>query len=115
MEGIFILLMPLFAFSIVGLFGRKIGDLTSGILTVLGSAFSFVFSLYMVFKSLHAPIQIKLYEFLPIEGYTLEVGFYFDPLSTITASVVTFVATLIFIYSLGYMHDEFGKWVYKFY
>jgi len=28
---------------------------------------------------------------------------------------VTFVATLIFLYSIGYMHNEFGKWVYKFY
>jgi NADH-quinone oxidoreductase subunit L len=115
MEGIFVLLMPLFAFLITGLLGRKIGDLTSGIITILGSAFSFIFSLYMVFKSLHTPLQVKLYEFLPLEGYSLTVGFYFDPLSTITAAVVTFVATLIFIYSIGYMHEEFGHWTYKFY
>ena len=115
MEGIFVLLMPLFAFLVIAFFGRKIGDLTSGVIAVLGGAFSFVFSLYMVFKSLHTPIQTKLYEFLPLEGYTLTVGFYFDALSSITAAVVTFVATLIFLYSIGYMEDEFGKWVYKFY
>ncbi|NPA41095.1 MAG: NADH-quinone oxidoreductase subunit L, partial [Aquificae bacterium] len=115
MEGLVVVFAPLFAFLVIGFLGRQIGDKASGIITVIGSGISFLFSLLVLPKALHAPIQIKLYEFLPIEGYTLEVGFYFDPLSTITVSVVTFVATLIFIYSLGYMHDEFGKWVYKFY
>ncbi|MCS6958410.1 MAG: NADH-quinone oxidoreductase subunit L, partial [Aquificaceae bacterium] len=43
------------------------------------------------------------------------LGLFFDPLSSVTASVVTFVATLIFIYSLGYMHNLFGQWTFKFY
>jgi len=89
MEGVFVILMPLLAFLIIAFFGRRMGDLTSGIIAVLGGAFSFIFSLFMVFKTLHQPVQIKLYEFLPLEGYTLTVGFYFDPLSSITAAVVT--------------------------
>ncbi len=115
MEGIWVLLSPLIAFLIIGLFGRKTGDMPASIIAVLGSAFSFIFSLYMTTKALQHPVQIKLWNFLPIDNYTLQVGFYFDPLSSITASVVTFVATLIFIYSIGYMHNEFGKWTFKFY
>ncbi|MDM7266645.1 MAG: hypothetical protein P3W89_003265, partial [Aquificaceae bacterium] len=42
------------------------------------------------------------------------MGLYFDPLSSLTASVVTFVATLIFIYSIGYMSNLFGQWTFKF-
>ncbi len=115
MEGIVIILSPLLSFLVIGFLGRKIGDKASGIITSIASAISFIFSLIVMSKALHSPIQIKLYEFLPLEGYTLTVGFYFDALSSITAAVVTFVATLIFVYSIGYMHDEFGKWVYKFY
>ncbi|EDP76492.1 NADH-quinone oxidoreductase subunit L [Hydrogenivirga sp. 128-5-R1-1] len=106
---------PLVAFLVIGFLGRQIGDKASGVITVIASAISFVSSLFVLSHSLHTPVQIKLYEFLPLEGYTLTVGFYFDALSSITTAVVTFVATLIFIYSIGYMHDEFGKWTYKFY
>ena len=115
MEGLVVLAAPLSAFLLIGLLGRYIGDKASGIITIVAGAISFLFSIVVSFKSLHSPVQIKLYEFLPLEGYTLTVGFYFDALSSITAAVVTFVATLIFVYSIGYMHNEFGKWVYKFY
>jgi NADH-quinone oxidoreductase subunit L len=113
--GLAVILSPLIAFLIIGAFGRRIGDLSSSIIAVLGSAFSFIFSLFMTAQALKEPIQIKLWNFLPIDEYTLQVGFFFDPLSTITTSVVTFVATLIFIYSIGYMEDEFGHWTFKFY
>ena len=115
MEGLIVVLAPLIAFLVVGFLGRQIGDKASGIITIVGGGISFLFSLYTTTKALQSPIQIKLYQFLPLQDYQLSVGFYFDPLSSITASVVTLVATLIFIYSIGYMHNEFGKWVYKFY
>ncbi len=115
MEGLLVLASPLVAFLVIGLLGRQIGDRASGILTVIAGAVSFFFSVVVAFEAVHAPVHIKLYEFLPLEGYTLTVGFYFDALSSITAAVVTFVATLIFLYSIGYMENEFGKWVYKFY
>ncbi len=42
---------------------------------------------------------------------TLKIGLLLDPLSAGMAAMVTFVALWIFIYSLGYMHDEkrFGR------
>jgi len=115
MEGILILLMPLFAFLITALGGRKLGDLASGIITTLGGALSFVFALYTMFKSLQEPFRVRIYEFLPLSESGITIGFYFDALSTTMAVVVTGVATVIFLYSIGYMHNEFGKWVHKFY
>ncbi len=115
MESLIILLSPLISFILISFFGKSIGDKISGIITSLAGAVSFVFSLGAVFRSLEEPYHIKLYKFLPLEGYDLSVGFYFDPLSSITSAVVTFVATLIFVYSIGYMHHEFGNWTFKFY
>ncbi len=110
-----VLLSPLIAFVLIGLLGRKMGDMASAILCVLGGAFSFLFSLFVSFKAIHEPIHIKVYDFLPSGSYTLSFGLYFDTLSSITTAVVTLVATLIFIYSIGYMHNLFGQWTYKFY
>jgi NADH-quinone oxidoreductase subunit L len=115
MEGILIILLPLFAFLITAVFGRRLGDLASGVITVLGGFFSFLFSLKTMFDALREPFVLTLYTFLPLEEGSVNIGFYFDALSTTMATVVTGVATLIFLYSIGYMHNEFGKWVYKFY
>ena len=115
MEGLLILLSPLIAFLVIGLFGSRLGDMASAILCVLGGLFSFLFSLWATTKALQEPFSVKLYDFLPLGNYTLSLGLYFDPLSSITTSVVTLVATLIFIYSIGYMHNLFGQWTFKFY
>ena len=115
MEGLLILFLPLIAFLVIGLFGSRLGDMASAILCVLGGLFSFLFSLWATTKALQEPFSVKLYDFLPLGNYTLSLGLYFDPLSSITTSVVTLVATLIFIYSIGYMHNLFGQWTFKFY
>ena len=115
MEGLLVILPPLFAFLVIAFWGRRMGDFPSGIVAVLGGFFSFLFSAYMVAVSLKEPVHLSLYNFLPLRDYTLSFGLFFDPLSSITSAVVTFVATLIFLYSIGYMHHEFGRWTYKFY
>ncbi|MCS7171373.1 MAG: NADH-quinone oxidoreductase subunit L [Aquificaceae bacterium] len=115
MEGLVVIISPLVAFLLVGLFGSRLGDMASAVLCILGGAFSFVFSLWATVRAIREPFTIKLYDFLPLGDYSLSLGLYFDALSSVTASVVTLVATLIFIYSVGYMHDLFGQWVFKFY
>ncbi|MGC8852198.1 MAG: NADH-quinone oxidoreductase subunit L [Hydrogenobacter sp.] len=106
-----LLLTPLFAFLVVGLTGKFLGDKLSAIITCIAGSVSFLLSLIATAKALSEPFVIKLYNFLPFVSF----GLYFDPLSSIMASVVTFVATLVFIYSIGYMHDLFGQWTFKFY
>ena len=110
-----IILFPLISFLVVGLFGRKLGDLPSAIITVLGSFFAFLLSIPASIKALSSPFSVPLYEFISLGNYTLRLGLYFDPLSSLTASLVCLIATLIFIYSIGYMQNLFGQWTYKFY
>jgi NADH-quinone oxidoreductase subunit L len=115
MDALLIILFPLIAFLLIGLFGRRLGDLPSAIITVLGSALSFLFSIPALLKALNSPFSVKLYDFISLGTYTLTLGLYFDPLSAITTSLVCFISTLIFIYSIGYMENLFGQWTYKFY
>jgi NADH-quinone oxidoreductase subunit L len=115
MDALLIILFPFTAFLLVGLFGRRLGDLPSAIITVLGSALSFIFSIPALLKALNSPFSVKLYDFISFGKETLTLGLYFDPLSAITTSLVCFISTLIFIYSIGYMENLFGQWTYKFY
>jgi NADH-quinone oxidoreductase subunit L len=75
----------------------------------------FSFSIPALLKALNSPFSVKLYDFISLGTYTLTLGLYFDPLSAITTSLVCFISTLIFIYSIGYMENLFGQWTYKFY
>jgi NADH-quinone oxidoreductase subunit L len=115
MEALLIILFPLLAFLFIGLFGRRLGDLPSAIIAVLGSALAFIFSIPALLKALNSPFSVKLYDFISLGSYTLTLGLYFDPLSAITTSLVCLISTLIFIYSIGYMENLFGQWTYKFY
>jgi NADH-quinone oxidoreductase subunit L len=115
MDALLIILFPLITFLLIGLFGRRLGDLPSAIVAVLGSALSFIFSIPALLKALNSPFSVKLYDFISLGSYTLTLGLYFDPLSAITTSLVCLISTLIFIYSIGYMENLFGQWTYKFY
>ncbi|MFN4319755.1 MAG: NADH-quinone oxidoreductase subunit L, partial [Aquificaceae bacterium] len=61
MEGLTVLLSPLVAFLIIGLFGSRIGDMASALICVLSGLFSFIFSLWATAKALKAPFSTKLY------------------------------------------------------
>ncbi|MEN3027912.1 MAG: hypothetical protein ABDH29_01515 [Aquificaceae bacterium] len=113
MEGLAVLISPLIAFLVIGLFGSRLGDMASAVLCVLGGAFSFLFSLWTTSES--EPFTIELYNFLPLQNYTLTLGLYFDPLLLNHSLCGHLVATLIFVYSIGYMHNLFGQWAFKFY
>ncbi|MDP3850605.1 MAG: NADH-quinone oxidoreductase subunit L [Luteolibacter sp.] len=54
------------------------------------------------------PAPLTWFSFGDVE---LKIGLLLDPMSAAMAAMVTFVALWIFIYSLGYMHDEkrFGR------
>ncbi|ADC89849.1 proton-translocating NADH-quinone oxidoreductase, chain L [Thermocrinis albus DSM 14484] len=115
MEFLLVLIFPVVAFLVVGLLGRRLGDFPSAIITVLASSLSFLFSLYAALQAIKNPVHVPLYTFILLQSKPLELGLLFDTLSSVVATLVTFVATFIFLYSIGYMRNLFGQWTYKFY
>jgi NADH-quinone oxidoreductase subunit L len=51
-----------------------------------------------------------LWNWLPVGGLDAGLAFIMDPLTLVMCFVVTFVGTLIHVYSIGYMRDEPGYW-----
>ena len=106
-----IVLAPLIACIIAGLFGKAIGRAGAHSITILGVAISCALSFYvlyqMVFEGL-APYNGTVYTWLISDGLQLNVGFLVDHLSALMMAVVTFVSLMVHIYTIGYMADDDG-------
>ncbi len=113
MESIYItiVLAPLVAAIVAGLFGRAIGRRGAHSITILGVAIAFGLSLYVlkgiVFDGVEA-FNGSVYEWATIGGIRMEVGFLIDSLSAMMMVVVTFVSLAVHVYTIGYMHDDPG-------
>ena len=104
-------LAPLLGSLIAGLFGKKIGVLSSQLVTIAGIAVSFFCALalskWILFD--HAePLNQTVYIWGTSGSTTLAVGFLIDQLTVLMMSIVTFVSLLVHIYSIGYMEGDPG-------
>ncbi|MCJ7453215.1 MAG: NADH-quinone oxidoreductase subunit L [Steroidobacteraceae bacterium] len=105
-----IVLAPLAAAIVAGLFGRWIGRAGAHTVTILGVATSFGLSAKVMWDSLHgAPVfDAAVYTWLVSDGIRMEVGFLIDRLSALMMVVVTFVSLMVHVYTIGYMRDDPG-------
>ena len=103
-----IIFLPLIGAITAGLFGRKIGPKGSSILTVtcLLSTFSIAFFSFYEVAIIGCPTYIKLVTWINSEVLHIDWGFQFDSLTVVMCCIVTFVSTLVHLYSTEYMsHD----------
>ncbi len=106
-----IVLAPLLAAVIAGLFGRRIGRAGAHWVTILGVGLSFVLSAWVLQGLLSGRLpefNEAVYVWGISDGLRMEVGFLIDRLSAMMMVVVTFVSLMVHIYTIGYMHDDPG-------
>ena len=105
-----IVLAPLVASVIAGLFGKTIGRTASHVLTIgavgLSCALSFVVLRHMLNGG--AIENYNLYTWAFTDGLGMQVGFLVDRLTAMMMFVVTFVSLMVHIYTIGYMHEDPG-------
>src|SRR3990170_3260840 len=103
-----IVLAPLLAAIVAGLFGRQIGRAGAHWITILAVGISFVLSV-LVLKDLYwdggAQDNYSVYTWAVSDGLRMEVGFLIDRLTALMMVVVTFISLMVHIYTIGYMHD----------
>jgi len=106
-----IVLAPLGAAIVAGLFGRQIGRAGAHWITVIAVGLSFVLSVF-VLKDLYLDggqaENYNLYTWAVSDGLRMEVGFLIDRLTALMMVVVTFVSWMVHIYTIGYMRDDPG-------
>jgi NADH-quinone oxidoreductase subunit L len=106
-----IVLSPLLAAIIVGLFGAQVGRAGAHWISITGVAVSFALSA-LVLKDIAwdgAPVfNETVYRWASIGGINMEVGFLIDHLTALMITVVSFVSLAVHVYTVGYMHDDPG-------
>src|SRR5210317_2279568 len=97
--------LPLIGFSVTGLFGRHIGPRGAAIITTSCLIASFFLSLFAFYEVglIGSPVYIRLATWVSSEVLLINWGFLFDSLTVVMCIVVTFVSSLVHLYSVEYM------------
>ncbi|HMK02919.1 MAG TPA: NADH-quinone oxidoreductase subunit L [Ferruginibacter sp.] len=109
-------LLPLAGFLMLGLFGRKYFQNTSGIIGTALLLISTVLALYTAYGYFfeYGKVDGVYQKLVPLKytwldfsaGVSIDMGIIIDPISVMMLVVVTFVSLMVHIYSLGYMKGE---------
>lgn len=109
-------LFPLLGAALLGLFGKRIGEPFAGWIGSALLGLSFLWSVVTFFALHDLDVEhrahvVNIFTWLPSGGLHVEMGFLVDPLSVTFILFVTGVATLIHVFSIGYMHgdERFGR------
>jgi len=104
-------LVPMLCFVIVGFFGKKMPH-GGGPVVIFGALFAFVLSVlisydFFISSAYADPGYVTTHiTWFSIGSFDINIGYYIDSLSCLMLLFASFISTLIFIYSIGYMHDE---------
>ncbi|MDP1574610.1 MAG: NADH-quinone oxidoreductase subunit L [Coxiellaceae bacterium] len=109
--SLLVVLLPLLGSLIAGFFGRRIGLRATHVLTIALMLISFICSL-VIFTAVEFNNQSfvgPIYTWAISGSFQFDVGFLIDRLTSVMMVIVTFVATLVHIYSVGYMKGDTGN------
>src|SRR5256712_6910639 len=102
-------LAPLAGALIAGAGGRGMGRAGAHWVTISGVAISFAASCLIFLDALDGAVSNgPVYTWLVSDGIRFEIGFLIDRLSALMMVVVTFVALMVHVYTIGYMADDPG-------
>ena len=106
-------LIPVLCFAIVGFLGSKMGKKAhyGGYIVIFGTALSFIIALLVTLEytgfigdgNYYPNAYEEHISWFSIGDFTLTFGFYIDILACLMMLFASFISTMIFIYSLGYM------------
>ncbi len=100
-------LFPFISFVLLVAFGRRLkeGAAYIGIVSIL---FSFVIATIIFIQKYVQEVEDYIYniEWLKVGNTTFNLGFEINELNALMMFVVTLISLMVFIYSMGYMHED---------
>jgi proton-translocating NADH-quinone oxidoreductase chain L len=104
---ILVIFFPLFGFLSGILFGHVLG-LSVLYITTFFILLSFIFSFFLLFNIIMTGevIKIVLTTWICVDSLNITWAFYFDSVTAVMLVVVTFVSTLVHLYSTEYMQED---------
>jgi NADH-quinone oxidoreductase subunit L len=108
-----VLLVPLAGFLLTGVLGRRMGE-RPWIISISAVLISAALATVLAFAALTSADPVRygftLYTWIPVGDLQVEFGFLFDNLTAVMLIVVTWIGSLVHIYSIGYMGHDDAKW-----
>ena len=104
-----VLFLPLLG-SILGYFGKSLGNFFSEIATSFFVSASAILSIVIFYNGITAGSygNFKIFEWISSGNFVANWSINIDPLSSIMLVVVTLISSIVHIYSIGYMsHDPY--------
>ena len=113
---IFIMLLPLLSFLVLGLAGMKMQHKVAGLIGTCSLGLVTILSYFTAFQYFTADrvndtwVTYVPYNFtwLPLGNLHFDMGILLDPISVMMLIVISTVSFMVHIYSFGYMHGEKG-------
>jgi NADH-quinone oxidoreductase subunit L len=115
---IWIVLIPLFFFILIGFFGHKFRPVVSGLFGSTGLFISWILSIFTAYQYFFVVPKVeetyqKLYAFNTVwlnltQTLHIDLGVLLDPISVMMLIVITTVSFMVHLYSIGYMTGEKG-------
>ena len=113
---IFIMLLPLLSFLVLGLAGMKmqhktaglIGTCSLGLVTILSYTTAFQYFTADRVNGVYQTFVPYNFTWLPLGNLHFDMGILLDPISVMMLIVISTVSLMVHIYSFGYMHGEKG-------
>lgn len=100
---VYILLLPLASFVILGLFGKKSFAGIVGTLVLLACTVLSIMAAY----EYHEPVTVMKYTWLPFaSGLSIDMGIMLDTPAVMMLVVISFISLMVHVFSLGYMKGE---------
>nr|YP_010131424.1 NADH dehydrogenase subunit 5 [Bruguiera sexangula]YP_010131458.1 NADH dehydrogenase subunit 5 [Bruguiera x rhynchopetala]QPZ76244.1 NADH dehydrogenase subunit 5 [Bruguiera sexangula]QPZ76302.1 NADH dehydrogenase subunit 5 [Bruguiera x rhynchopetala] len=103
-----IVFLPLLGSSVAGFFGRFLGSEGTAIMTTTCVSFSSILSLIAFYEV--APgasaCYLRIAPWISSEMFDASWGFLFDSLTVVMLIVVTFISSLVHLYSISYMSED---------
>ncbi len=103
--------LPLVASAVTAALGPKVLRERSHLPCVLAACLAAVYSLFLLAASTKfVPGELSRFSWIEVGGFTAPISFRVDSLTSLLLVMVTFVGSLIVIYSIGYMRGDRGYW-----
>lgn len=107
---LFVIFSSLFSSLLIGLFGKYLGRQASVYIIIFIMIITILLSLLILLEILitNNIVIIDLYNLFIINDIRINIGFLFDPLTSVMLLVVIGISLLVHIFTVGYMgHDPF--------
>jgi NADH-quinone oxidoreductase subunit L len=102
-------LLPFLSFIIIILLGRNFIKDKAHLVAIPAVAGSFLLAVSAFMEVANGEVMnINVYSWIVSGDFNVSFGFLIDQLTAVMMMVVTSIGTLIFIYSVGYMHGDSG-------